>query len=75
MVRCFRGVGERMRYFKKTDNDNLTELKVTEFEYSGAEEIERAEHDGLVLGIRVFLSGEDETDVKNDLNKDGYYDE
>lgn len=62
-----------MRYFKKTENDNLTELKVTEFENTGAEEIERAEHDGLVLGIRVFLSGEDKTEVKNDLNKDGYY--
>ena len=66
-------MGERMRYFKKTDNDNLTELKVTEFEYTGAEEIERTEHDCLVMGIRVFLSGEDATKVKNDINKDGYY--
>ncbi len=63
-----------MRYFKKIDNDNLIELKATEFECSGAEEIERTEHDGFCLGIRVFIGGEDETKVKSDLNKDGYYD-
>lgn len=75
MVRRGGGVVKRMRYYKKTENEKLTELKATELDLSGAVEIERAEYDSLNMGIRVFLSGEDENKVKNDINKDGYYDE
>ena len=64
-----------MRYYKKEENGKITELSKSDNNFTGATgEIERVEYDSLILGIRVFLNGEDADSVKNDLNRDGHYD-
>ena len=64
-----------MRYYKAIINGRITELAKSDNNFTAAkEEIERSEYDGLILGIRIFLNGENQDKVKSDLNGDGYYD-
>lgn len=63
-----------MKYYKTLHNGAITELSKSDSNFTGAtEEISRAEYDGLILGIRVFLNEEDKNKVINDINGDGYY--
>lgn len=63
-----------MRYYKSIINGRITEVAKSDNNFTAAtEEIERSEYDGLILGIRVFLNGENRDKVKGDLNGDGYY--
>lgn len=63
-----------MRYYKKEENGKIIELSKSDNNFTAAtEEIERVEYDSLILGIRVFLNGEDAEAVKIDVNRDGYY--
>lgn len=64
-----------MKYYKTVKNNSIIELSKSDNNFTGAsEEINRNEYDSLILGIRVFLNGENQEKVKNDLNGDGYYD-
>ncbi|MGI6279434.1 MAG: hypothetical protein ACOYJS_02615 [Acutalibacteraceae bacterium] len=64
-----------MRYFKTLKDGKITELAKSDGNFTAStEEIERSEYDGLILGIRVFLNGENPQKVKWDINGDGYYD-
>ncbi len=64
-----------MKYFKTLLDGAITELSKSDNNFTDAtEEINRSEYDGLILGIRVFLNGEDRQKVINDINGDGYYD-
>lgn len=64
-----------MKYYKTVKNNSIIELSKSDNNFTDAsEQISRNEYDSLILGIRVFLNGEDQDKVKNDLNGDGYYD-
>ena len=72
---CCREMMVNMKYFKTLLDGAMTELSKSDNNFTDAtEEINRSEYDGLILGIRVFLNGEDQQKVINDINGDGYYD-
>lgn len=64
-----------MKHYKKEENGKIIEVSKSDNNFTGATvEIGRVEYDSLILGIRVFLNGENAEAVKNDVNRDGHYD-
>lgn len=63
-----------MKYYKTLVDGAITQLSKSDNNFTDAtEQISRSEYDGLILGIRVFLNGEDKQKVINDINGDRYY--